>query len=135
MKPSFEALRLAQFRHLALGYLLTMVADNVEHVVSYWVLFEKFNSPVLGGFAVVSHWLPYLLFSLPTGALADRVDPRRLIQIGLAMFMACSLGWAYLFLTDSLQVWLALLLLVLHGLAGVPCPAPCGPWPPRAIWA
>ena len=119
MKPSFEALRLAQFRHLALGYLLTMVADNVEHVVSYWVLFQKFNSPVLGGFAVVSHWLPYLLFSLPAGALADRVDPRRLIQIGLAMFMACSLGWAYLFLTDSLQVWLALLLLVLHGLAGV----------------
>jgi MFS family permease len=119
MNHSFEALRLPQYRRLALGYLLTMVADNVEHVVSYWVLFQKFDSPVLGGFAVVSHWLPYLLFSLPAGALADRVDPRRLIQIGLAMFMACSLGWAYLFLTDSLQVWIAMLLLVTHGLAGV----------------
>ena len=119
MSLAFEALRLPQYRRLVLGFLLTMVADNVEHVVSYWVLFQKFNSPVLGGFAVVSHWLPYVLFSLPVGALAERVDPRRMIQLGLAMFMLCSLGWAWLFFTDSLQVWEAMVLLLMHGLAGV----------------
>lgn len=119
MSLAFEALRLPQYRRLVLGFLLTMVADNVEHVVSYWVLFQKFNSPVLGGFAVVSHWLPYVLFSLPVGALAERVDARRMIQLGLAMFMVCSLGWAVLFLTDSLQVWQAMVLLLMHGLAGV----------------
>jgi MFS family permease len=119
MSLAFEALRLPQYRRLVLGFLLTMVADNVEHVVSYWVLFQKFNSPVLGGFAVVSHWLPYVLFSLPVGALAERVDPRRMIQLGLAMFMLCSLGWAVLFLSDSLQIWQAMVLLLMHGLAGV----------------
>jgi MFS family permease len=119
MSLAFEALRLPQFRRLVLGFLLTMVADNVEHVVSYWVLFQKFNSPVLGGFAVVSHWLPYVVFSLPVGALAERWDPRRMIQFGLALFMMCSLGWAVLFLSDSLQVWHALVLLLMHGLAGV----------------
>lgn len=116
---SFEALRLPQYRHLIIGFLLTMMADNVEHVISYWVMFEKFNSPVLGGFAVLSHWIPYLVFSLPAGALADRYDPRRLIQMGLVMFMGCSGAWAYLLMTDTLTMWSAMVLLVIHGLSGV----------------
>jgi hypothetical protein len=41
-----------------------MTADSVEHVISYWMLFEKFQSPPLGGFAVLAHWLPFLLFSM-----------------------------------------------------------------------
>ena len=52
-----------------------MLADNIEHVISYWVMFQKFHSPALGGFAVISHWAPYLLFSVYSGALADRFDP------------------------------------------------------------
>jgi MFS family permease len=116
---SFEALRLPQYQRMVLCYLLTMMADNIEHVVSYWVMFQKFDSPVLGGFAVVSHWVPFLVFSLPAGALTDRYDPRRLIQIGMVMFMACSAGWAYMFITDTLQIWAAMLLLIIHGLSGV----------------
>jgi Na+/melibiose symporter-like transporter len=63
--------------------------------------------------------LPFLLFSVAAGALGDRFDPRRLIQLGMVMFMAASLGWAYFFVTDSLQMWHAMVLLVLHGCAGV----------------
>ena len=107
------------FRIYFVTYMLAMMADNVEHVISYWMAFQKFQSPALGGFAVVSHWLPYLLFSVAVGGLADRVDPRRLIQLGMALFMAVSLAWGLLFLTDSLQLWQAMLLLVVHGLAGV----------------
>jgi MFS family permease len=96
-----------------------MMADNIEHVISYWMVFQKFQSPALAGFAVVSHWLPFLLFSVPVGALADRVDPRRLIQCGMALFMTASAGWAYFFITDTLQMWHAMVLLVIHGCAGV----------------
>ncbi|MFO0664022.1 MAG: MFS transporter [Polyangiaceae bacterium] len=115
----FAALRLPGFRAFVLTFFLTMMADNVEHVISYWVAFQKFHSSALGGFAVVSHWLPYLLFSVPVGAMNDRFDPRRLIQIGAAMFMFVSLGWGYFFVTNSLQMWHAMALLVLHGCAGV----------------
>ncbi len=100
-------------------YVLAMMADNIEHVISYWMAFQKFHSPALAGFAVISHWAPFLLFSVAAGALADRFDPRRLIQCGMAMFMACSLGWGYFFLTDSLQMHDAVILLIVHGLAGV----------------
>jgi MFS family permease len=96
-----------------------MLADSIEHVISYWVVFQKFHSPALGGFAVLSHWLPFLLFSVHAGALADRWDPRRLIQLGMLLFMFVSVAWATLFVTDALQMWHAMALLVVHGIAGV----------------
>ncbi|HEY4220173.1 MAG TPA: MFS transporter, partial [Myxococcota bacterium] len=117
--PAFSALSVKGYRAYLITYLLTMMADNIEHVISYWVMFQKFHSAALGGFAVVSHWLPYLLFSVPVGALNDRFDSRRLIQIGAVLFALVSAGWGYFFLTDTLQMWHAMILLVLHGCAGV----------------
>jgi MFS family permease len=96
-----------------------MMADNVEHVISYYVAFQKFHSPALGAFAVVSHWAPYLLLASYTGGLADRFDVRRLIQISMVMFMGVSIAWGVLFMTDTLEEWKAMVLLVVHGLAGV----------------
>lgn len=96
-----------------------MMADSIEHVISYWVMFEKFHSPALGAFAVVSHWLPFLLLSIPVGGLADHFDPRRMIQIGMLLFMGVSCAWGVLFITDALQMWHAMVLLLLHGIAGV----------------
>ena len=116
---SFAAMRHVGYRMHFGTYVLAMMADNVEHVISYWMMFQKFHSPALGGFAVVSHWLPFLVFSVPVGALADRVDPRRIIQCGMLLFMTASLGWGYFFITDSLQMWHAMVLLTIHGLAGV----------------
>ena len=92
-----------------------MMADSIEHVISYWMMFQKFHSPALAGFAIISHWLPILLFGVPVGALGDRFDTRRLIQIGMLCFMASSLFWGLLFLTDSLQMWHAVVLLIIHG--------------------
>jgi MFS family permease len=96
-----------------------MMADNIEHVISYWVMFEKFHSPALGGFAVISHWVPYLFFAGYSGALADRFDIRRLIQTGMLMFIGVSVCWGVMFLTDSVVLWKAMALLIVHGFAGV----------------
>jgi MFS family permease len=112
-------MRHAGFRAQFITYVLAMMADNIEHVISYWVLFQKFQSPALGGFAVLSHWLPFLLFSVATGALADRFDPRRIIQCGMLLFITASLGWGYFFIMGGLQMWQAMVLLVIHGCAGV----------------
>ena len=115
----FAALRIPDYRRYVLLSLLSMTADNIEHVISYWVIFQKFHSPTLAGFAVISHWVPFLLFSVYTGSLADRYDCRRLIQLGQMLFMVASATWGVLFLTDTLRVWHAAVILLVHGAAGV----------------
>src|SRR5919199_353584 len=94
---AFAALHNADYRTYFLGWMLTMMGDNVEHVISYWVLFQAFHSPALAGFAVISHWAPYLLFGMYFGALADRYDCRRLIQISQIAYLTASLTWSFLF--------------------------------------
>ena len=51
-------------------------------------------------------------------AALRNADCRRLIQAAQALFMLVSALWGVLFLTGSLRVWEACLLLVLHGTAG-----------------
>jgi MFS family permease len=116
---SFGALRQPGFGPYCVATMLAMMADNIEHVISYWVIFEKFQSPALAGFAVLSHWLPFLLFSVYFGAFADRYDSRRIIQVSMLLFMGVSAAWAVLFITGVIEMWHAAVLLVIHGMAGV----------------
>jgi MFS family permease len=117
--PRFAALHVPAYRRFFAFCLMSMTADNIEHVISYWVMFQAFHSPALAGFAVISHWVPFLLFSMHAGALADRYDCRKLIQISQGMFMLASTAWGVLFLTGSLQMWHAVVILLIHGAAGV----------------
>jgi MFS family permease len=121
---SFAALQHRSFRYFFIGNATAMMADNCEHVISYWVMFQKFHSSELAGFAVISHWVPFLLLSGYAGALAARIDPRRMIQLGMLLFMAVSIGWGVLIATGTLTVWEAMVLLSIHGLAGVLWSAP-----------
>ncbi len=44
-KLAFPALHHRDFRFFFIGTMLAMMGDNIEHVVSYWLLFQKFHSP------------------------------------------------------------------------------------------
>src|SRR5579885_2505787 len=116
---SFAALRHPGYRVYFVTTALAMMADSIEHVISYWMVFQKFHSPALAGFAVISHWVPFLLFGVWSGALADRYDPRRIIQLGMVLFMACSATWSLLFLAGWLATWHAVVILIVHGVASL----------------
>jgi len=57
-RQSFAALRDSGFRSYFIYSALAMMADSIEHVISYWMLYQKFHSPALAGFQVISHWVP-----------------------------------------------------------------------------
>ena len=70
----FAALRAPWYKGYLAGSVLMMGGDNLEHAITYWVMWQTFHSPVLAGLAVLTHWLPHLFFSIPLGGLADRFD-------------------------------------------------------------
>ena len=115
----FAALRIGPYRRYFVLCVLSMIADNIEHVISWLVMFQTFHSPALAGFAVISHWVPFLLFSLHMGALADRYDCRKLIQISQVLYIVASVAWGVLFLVGRLEMWHAVVILLVHGAAGV----------------
>jgi MFS family permease len=116
---AFAAFAKGDFRIYLIAATGAMMADNIEHVISYKVMFDRFHSPALGGFAVISHWVPFLLLAGVSGGWADRFDIRRLIQLGMLMYISVSVSWGVMFLTDTVTLGRAMLLLVIHGLAGV----------------
>lgn len=116
--PAFAALRNRDFAWFFVGNMLSMMADNIEHVISYGIVYQAFRSETLQGFAVISHWLPALTLSWYFGALADRFDCRRVMECSQALFISVSIVWAVLFYTGRLEMWHSAFLLTLHGLAG-----------------
>ena len=42
-----------------------------------------------------------------------------MIQLGMLLFMLVSMSWGVLILSGSLHIWQAVLLLTVHGFAGV----------------
>lgn len=113
----FGALRAPWYKSYLAGGSLLMAGDNAEHAITYLVMWQLFQSPLLAGFAVISHWLPHLLFSISFGALADRFDCRRIIQVACGLFIAASLIWAALLFAGALQPWHCVVLLIVHGMA------------------
>ena len=113
----FGALRARWYKSYLTGGSLLMAGDNAEHAITYLAMWQLFESPLLAGFAVVSHWLPHLLFSIPFGGLADRFDCRRIIQISCGLFVVASLVWGVLLLNAALEPWHCVVLLVVHGFA------------------
>ena len=72
---SFAVFSNSAFRWFTLASMLWMMGDNIEHVISYWVIFKEFDSPALGGYAVISHWAPFLVGSVFAGS-QDRARRR-----------------------------------------------------------
>ena len=115
----FPALRVPQFRLYWATSTASMVGDNVEHVIGYWLIWELTHEPFWLGYAVFAHWVPFLLFSLHSGAWADRFDNRRLLHVSQALYYLCSGALGLLYITGQLQLWHMVILLLVHGFAGV----------------
>lgn len=115
----FPALSNPHFRLYWIATALANTADNVEHVIGYWVIWQLTHSSFWLGYAVVAHWLPFTLFSLHAGSLADRFNSRYLIQLSQLLFVAASLGWGSLYLIGQLEIWHVAIFLLFHGFAGL----------------
>src|SRR5258708_35471936 len=68
------------FLALWAGAAVTNLAAGVVKLTLPLVAVSMTDSPVLVAGITLANTLPWLLFSLPAGALADRVDRRRLIM-------------------------------------------------------
>ena len=77
----------------------------MEQVATTWVLYELTGSAVLTGLLGLSRAAPFLLLTPFAGALADRVDQRRVLFVTQSWGMLNSLALGLLVLSGNAQPW------------------------------
>jgi len=102
---TFQSLDNRDFRYLWLGMLFMMGANNVQMLARSQLAWELSSSPFTVGLVGIGFAPPILLFSLFGGALADRVERKRVIQAGQFASVLTSLFIALSVVTDTVTVY------------------------------
>src|SRR5262245_41091611 len=97
------------------GQVISTLGTESSSIVYPLLILALTNSPTTAGIAGAIQTIPYLLFSLPAGALIDRWDRKRvmiLCDIGRGLLVA---GIAFAILFDVLTVWQIYLTALIDG--------------------
>lgn len=70
------------------------------------------------GMMVFAHWVPFTVFLLYAGVLADRYDNRKVQIVAQLLLMAAAVGVALATLAGIVTTWWLFALLLLQGFAG-----------------
>jgi predicted MFS family arabinose efflux permease len=113
----FAAFHYRDFRLLWIGACASSVGTWMQTVAQNWLVLELTNSPRLLGLDSFLGQIPIFLFSLIGGALADRMDRRRLLVASQIVQMSCAFVLATFFAFGVVRVWHILTLSFVVGLA------------------
>ncbi|HVR87976.1 MAG TPA: MFS transporter [Candidatus Limnocylindria bacterium] len=117
----FAALSIPTFRSYWIVSWISSTGDGMENVIRGLLIVKLVGlagAPLWLGMAVFAHWIPFTLFSLYGGALADRYDNRKVQIVAQLLLMTAAFGVAMATLAGFVNVWWILGLLLVHGFAG-----------------
>jgi MFS family permease len=115
IKRTFSALADRNYRILWSGMMLQMGGMQVQMLARGYFIYELTDSKALFGLVLAVSAIPAFAFALFGGVLADRVDKKRLIQIGQVIFALLALFVALSITTDTITWQHLLVASVLHG--------------------
>jgi MFS family permease len=110
-----RALRHRNYRLLFFGQLISLCGVWMQITAQGWLVLRLTDSPLWLGVIAAAQSLPVLLFSLPAGALADRLPKRRLLLAMQSISMISALLLGLLLYSGLIQVWHILLAALVGG--------------------
>ena len=113
-RQTFSSLSNKEFRKLWLAMLLLMGAMQMQMIARGYLTYDLTESPAILGIVSAGFALPMLLLALFGGAFADRLERKRIIQLGqtgaglIALFVAISITtdfvtWYHLLAASMMQ--------------------------------
>jgi MFS family permease len=120
MSRTFASLRKHRnYRLFFVGQLVSVSGTWMQMIALAWFVVDLTRSPIAVGILAFCRFIPFTLFGLAAGVLADRFDNRRLMMTTQAAAMAVSVALAVLALTGAAALWHVYLLAALGGTATV----------------
>jgi MFS transporter, DHA1 family, staphyloferrin A biosynthesis exporter len=111
----FAALRHRNYRLFWIGTLIANTGDWMDQIALGWLIWQLTGSGAYLGLLAFCRAFPILIFTLFGGALADRMERRRLMQGTQTFAMLLALLLALLVWTDIVRVWHVLAIAALRG--------------------
>src|SRR5262249_13363330 len=113
---TFTSLRIHRnYRLFFSGQIISLVGTWMQNTALAWLVVDLTHSPVAVGFLAFCRFVPFSVFGLVAGVVADRFDNRRLVMTTQAFQMAVSVALAVLAFSGQATVWEAYALAVLGG--------------------
>ena len=114
---SFVSLGVRNYRLFFIGQGVSLTGTWMRRVVMGWLVYELTVSNWEVGMVTALSLFPMFLFAPLAGAVADRVDKRRLIIASQVVPAAMSLLLAALIATDAIQLWHMKSIVAVQGMA------------------
>lgn len=107
------------FRWLFASSVTSNIGDGIALAAAPLLIASMTDSPVLVASGAIMQYLPWLLFGLHAGAIADRVDRRLLIMVANGIRALVLIGLCVFLVTGIASIWMVLIVAFLYGTAEV----------------
>ena len=107
------------FRWLLASSWTSNVGDGVALAAAPLLIASMTSSPILVASGAILQFLPWLVFGLHAGAIADRFDRRRLVMVANAARAVVLLALCAFLITGVANIWIVLASAFLYGTAEV----------------
>lgn len=109
----------ADFRWLLSSAWVSNLGDGIALAASPLLIASLTDSPILVASGAIMQFLPWLLFGLHAGAIADRLNRRLLVMVANALRGVVVLALCAFLLTGTASIWIVLVAAFLYGTAEV----------------
>ena len=114
---TFASLRHRDYRLNFAGNAVSFVGTWMQQIAAYWLVLELTGSPVAVGALALVQTLPVTALALVGGAVADRVDLKRMVVVCETVLALVAATLAVLALTDVIAAWQLYALGLVQGVA------------------
>ncbi len=99
---AFEPLTIPLYRRLWATSVVFGVGHTLQVVAGNWLMLELTGNPLWVALMVASPHLPLLLLAIPSGAMSDIVDRRRVLMLSATLMATSAVGMATLHHLEAL---------------------------------
>ncbi len=108
----FAAMREAAFRNYLVAGLLVNIGTAGQGLAIGWEVYQRTEQAMSLAWVALMQAIPMLILTLPAGVLADRVDRRHVMLVGMAGTTLTSVGLGLLSWRQGSIGWMYALLLL-----------------------
>ena len=113
---TFRSLRRHRnYRIFFTGQVVSLAGTWMQNVALAWLVIELSGSPLAIGALAFCRFVPFTLFGLVAGVVADRIESRKLVMVTQAAAMAISIALAVVTLTGTATLGIVYALAAIGG--------------------